>query len=165
MSNNKIADALDIEGGDVYFEDPTKKVKQEIVVTGNDEADDYILSRSTLRSITELGANALTEILTVAKTSQKARDYEVAADLIKTLADLTKNMKNLHKKEQTGRISHLENEAKNTIQGQGQIINVDRAIFVGTTAQLLHELRKKPTEIEINASAAPEAETNEKGEN
>jgi hypothetical protein len=140
MSNNKIADALDIDGADYTFEDPTKKVDQEIITTGDDESDDYKLSRSTLRSITSLGANALSEILTVAKSSQKARDYEVAADLIKTLAGLTTNMKNLHKKEQIGRMSNLDNE---NARGENNTFNVEKAVFVGTTAQLLHELKKK----------------------
>jgi len=149
MSNSTLADALGVDGADVFFEDPTKKVNQVVTKTGDDEGDDYVLSRSTLRSITELGANALTELLTVAKSSQKARDYEVVATLIKTLADLTKSMKDLHKKEQTGRVSNLENEQRND-----QHISIEKAVFVGTTAQLLHEMKKvkalppEPTVIE-----------------
>ncbi len=137
MSNGKIADALGVDGEDVYFDDPTKRVSVVTAKSGDDESDDYVLSRSTLRSITELGANALSELLTVAKSSQKARDYEVAAKLMDTLAGLSKSMKDLHKKEQTsGRISHLENEQNS------QTINIEKAVFTGTTAQLLAELKK-----------------------
>lgn len=137
MSNGKIADALGVDGEDVFFDDPTKRVAVVTEKTGDDEQDDYVLSRSTLRSITELGANALSELLTVAKTSQKARDYEVAAKLIDTLAGLAKGMKDLHKKEQTsGRVSNLDNEQN------GQTINIEKAVFTGTTAQLLAEMKK-----------------------
>jgi hypothetical protein len=137
MSNGKIADALGVDGEDVYFDDPTKRVAVVTAKSGDDESDDYVLSRSTLRSITELGANALSELLTVAKSSQKARDYEVAAKLMDTLAGLSKTMKDLHKKEQTnGRVSNLDNEQN------GQPINIEKAVFVGTTAQLLSELKK-----------------------
>jgi len=149
MSNGKIADALGVDGEDLFFDDPTKRVAVVTEKTGDDEKDDYVLSRSTLRSITELGANALSELLTVAKSSQKARDYEVAAKLIDTLAGLAKGMKDLHKKEQTnGRISNLENEQN------GQTVNIEKAVFVGTTAQLLAEMKKakalppEPTVIE-----------------
>ena len=141
MSDKNIADILGIHMQMDLFNDPTKKINQDITITGDDEKDDYTLSRSTLRSVTEVGANALSELLTVAKTSQKARDYEVAATMMKTLADLTKSMKDLHKVETNRRISNLENE------NQGHTINVDKAVFVGTTAQLLHELRKKPDPI------------------
>lgn len=137
MSTGKIADALGVDGEDVYFDDPTKRVAVVAAKTGDDESDDYVLSRSTLRSITELGANALSELLTVAKSSQKARDYEVAAKLMDTLAGLSKTMKDLHKKEQTnGRVSNLDNEQN------GRPINIEKAVFVGTTAQLLNELKK-----------------------
>jgi len=136
MSNSVFADVLDIDDEEYSFEDPTKKVNLVVVDTGDDENDDYTLSRSTLRAITTQGANALSELLTVAKTSQKARDYEVAAKLIDTLAALTKGMRDLHKKETSQRVSKLDGESDTNS------INIEKAVFVGTTSQLLHEIRK-----------------------
>lgn len=139
MSNEKIADVLGIAYMPETFIDETKQISQQVTVTGNDEKDDYYLSRSTLRSLAEVGANSLTELLAIAKTSQKARDYEVAATLIKTIADVTKDLKNLHKKETTnGKYTNTE-LLENTPDTN---INVDKAIFVGTTAQLLSTIKK-----------------------
>lgn len=146
MSNEKIADVLGITYTPELFIDQTKKINQELVTTGNDENDDYLLSRTTLRSLTEISANSISEILTIAKSSQKARDYEVAATLIKTVADLTKDLKSLHKKDpQNGK--HLNSEL---LENNSETnIMVDKAIFVGTTAQLLNTIKKTMKEESI----------------
>lgn len=132
MSHDKIADALGISNEVVPY-DEEKKIAVKKLDTGQDQIDDYVLSRSTLRSLIEVGANSLTELLTVAQSSQKARDYEVAAKMMDTLAGITKTMKDLHKKElDTSEISKVTNEN----------VSVDKAIFVGTTKDLMKALRE-----------------------
>ena len=131
MSHDKIADALGISNEVVPY-DEEKKIAVKKLDTGQDQID-YVLSRSTLRSLIEVGANSLTELLTVAQSSQKARDYEVAAKMMDTLAGITKTMKDLHKKElDTSEISKVTNEN----------VSVDKAIFVGTTKDLMKALRE-----------------------
>ena len=131
MSHDKIADALGISNEVVPY-DEEKKIAVNKLHTGQDQID-YVLSRSTLRSLIEVGANSLTELLTVAQSSQKARDYEVAAKMMDTLAGITKTMKDLHKKElDTSEISKVTNEN----------VSVDKAIFVGTTKDLMKALRE-----------------------
>ena len=132
MSHDKIADALGISNEVVPY-DEEKKITVKKLDTGQDQIDDYVLTRSTLRSLIEVGANSLTELLTVAQSSQKARDYEVAAKMMDTLAGITKTMKDLHKKElDTSEISKVTNEN----------VSVDKAIFVGTTKDLMKALRE-----------------------
>lgn len=132
MRHDKIADALGISNEVVPY-DEEKKIAVKKLDTGQDQIDDYVLSRSTLRSLIEVGANSLTELLTVAQSSQKARDYEVAAKMMDTLAGITKTMKDLHKKElDTSEISKVTNEN----------VSVDKAIFVGTTKDLMKALRE-----------------------
>ena len=148
MSHDKIADALGISNEIVPYEEE-KKIEVKKSDTGQDQIDDYVLSRSTLRSLVEVGANSLTELLVVAKSSQKARDYEVAAKMIDTIAGLTKTMKDLHKKEEQ-RISNLQNENNPTN------INVEQAVFVGTTSQLLKEIKNQQKSQVIDAEKVKE---------
>jgi hypothetical protein len=136
MSHDKIADALGISNEVVPY-DEEKKITVKKLDTGQDQIDDYVLTRSTLRSLIEVGANSLTELLTVAQSSQKARDYEVAAKMMDTLAGITKTMKDLHKKElDTSEISKVTNEN----------VSVDKAIFVGTTKDLMKALKEMKEE-------------------
>ena len=71
MSHDKIADALGISNEVVPY-DEEKKITVKKLDTGQDQIDDYVLTRSTLRSLIEVGANSLTELLTVAQSSQSA---------------------------------------------------------------------------------------------
>ena len=147
MSDEKIADTLGISNDLVPYEEKPI-VNIDTKETGSHETDDYNLARSTLRTSIENGAVALGELLTVARSSQKARDYEVAATIIKTLADVTKTLKDMHDKPIEKRINNLDAENQ---QGT-QTVNIDKAVFVGTTAQLLKELKKTMKEEENNGT-------------
>jgi hypothetical protein len=72
------------------------------------------------------------QLLQVANASEHPRAYEVAAGLIKNLADLNKDLLEIQKrrKDLTGESA---NPAKN--------INVDKAVFVGSTTELVKFLK------------------------
>jgi hypothetical protein len=72
------------------------------------------------------------QLLQVANASEHPRAYEVAAGLIKNLADLNKDLLEIQKrrKDLTG---ESVNPAKN--------INVDKAVFVGSTTELVKFLK------------------------
>jgi hypothetical protein len=71
--------------------------------------------------------------LHVAKESEHPRAYEVAAALIKNLSDLNKDLLEVQKrkKDLTGESQNAKN------------INVDKAIFVGSTTELVKFLKNK----------------------
>lgn len=132
MSHDKIADALGIPNEIVPFEEE-KRVEIVKADTGRDAMDDYILNRSTIRSLVQVSSNSLTELLTVARSSQKARDYEVAAKMVDTIANLTKTLKDLHKKD-------IDTDQVPKVQADN--VTVDKAIFVGTTKELMEKIKE-----------------------
>lgn len=95
---------------------------------------DYEYARGNLISIIEKGNEALTGILDVAGMSQHPRSYEVAANLIKTMAEVNKDLLDLTKKkmDMTGEI--------------GTPKTINNNLFVGSTAELQKLLKKNGDE-------------------
>ena len=58
---------------------------------------DYMTVRKNLREIIMTGADAIDSVLTVAKESDSPRAYEVVAQLIKAVADVNKDLLEIHK--------------------------------------------------------------------
>lgn len=100
----------------------------------NDNPDaDY--SRANYYNLIEKGNEALEGILEVAKESQHPRAYEVAANMIKNLSDVTEKLMILQKQQQ-------ELKPKDELAGPTNV-NVDKAIFIGSTAELLKQLKNE----------------------
>jgi hypothetical protein len=91
---------------------------------------DADFSRSTYYNLIEKGSEAIDGILEVAKESQHPRAYEVAATLIKNMSDVTEKLMVLQKQKK-----ELSGETAPTN------VNVDKAIFVGSTADLLKKIK------------------------
>ena len=96
----------------------------------NPDAD---YSRSNYYNLIEKGNEALEGILEVAKESQHPRAYEVAANMIKNLSDVTEKLMILQKQQQ---------ELKPKEQAPTNIA-IDKAVFVGSTAELLKKLKNE----------------------
>ena len=101
----------------------------------NGENPDADYSRSNYYNLIEKGNEALEGILEVAKESQHPRAYEVAANMIKNLSDVTEKLMILQKPQQ-------ELRPKDELAGPTNI-NVDKAVFVGSTAELLRQLKNE----------------------
>lgn len=99
----------------------------------NPDAD---YSRANYYNLIEKGNEALDGILEVAKESQHPRAYEVAANMIKNLSDVTEKLMILQKQQQ-------ELRPKEEQQAGPTNINVDKAVFVGSTAELLRQLKNE----------------------
>jgi hypothetical protein len=84
MKQDKIASFLDIEP-------MTEKPKQEVIPPSK-ENDDYEYARRNLYDVIEKGADALEEIIDIAKQSESARAFEVATNLMKTMVDANKDL-------------------------------------------------------------------------
>lgn len=138
-----LSDALGID-----HEEPPKK--QEVVpyepveIEGEDHQDaDYRLVRDTLRNLIEKGNDALEDISHIAKQNESARGFEVVANLIKTVGETSKDLYNLQKMK---RDLKEPDPATDPRKKGSDHINVESAVFVGSTAELLAAIKKKQEE-------------------
>jgi len=115
--------------------EPVKK--QEVIPVQvepqNDTQTDYDLSRQTIRNLVRKGEEALDELLFVAKQSESPRAYEVVAGMIKNISEVTKELIDLQKK-----MKELNEDNPKSSSG----VNVQNAVFVGSTAELQKLLRQ-----------------------
>lgn len=100
-----------------------------------DQAEDYKLARRTFRSLIDKGNSAIEDLTDLARQSESPRAYEVLATLMKTVGDTTKDLYDLQKK-----TKDLMKEDKSRPQDE-QRINVEKAVFVGSTAELLKKVK------------------------
>ena len=97
--NEKIANELDMELQEETKEIEVKKMENTSLVKPLEDSDeDYKSVRSNLYSIISKGNNAIDGILEVAQEGDSPRAYEVAAQMIKTVAEANKDLLDLHKK-------------------------------------------------------------------
>ena len=106
-------------------------VKTEGVIKPNDVNKDYDYTRGNLYSLIEKGQEAINGIMEVAGETARPRAYEVAGQLIKSVADTTDKLADLHKK-----VKDIEDDNSKT---QGNVTN--NALFVGSTAELQKMLK------------------------
>ena len=112
---------------------PVVKKEQKIVPVGDDDVDkDYAYQRQNFYSLVERGQDAIDGILDIAKESEHPRTYEVAGQLIKTVAEVTEKLGDLQEK-----MKKLKDVPNNTPK------NVTNALFVGSTAELQKMLKGK----------------------
>ena len=92
---------------------------------------DYDYTRGNLYSLIEKGQEAINGIMEVAGETPTPRAYEVAGQLIKTVADTTDKLADLHKK-----VKDIEADNPKT---QSTVTN--NALFVGSTSELSKMLK------------------------
>lgn len=105
--------------------------KQQAVVPQNSAKADFDYSRLNYYNLIERGNEALDGIMQVAKESQHPRAYEVAGNMLKNLSDMT------------DKLLQLQNQMKQ-LEGQKQQetnVTVEKAVFVGSTADLLKKIK------------------------
>jgi hypothetical protein len=85
------------------------------------------------------GTEAIDDMLAIARQSEKARDFEVAGNMIKTVVDASKELLEVQKK-------------MRDITGKKETVtqNIKNAVFVGSTTELLKAMKdiKKNESIE-----------------
>jgi hypothetical protein len=121
--NQTLSEVLDVEpigSTELLPAQPVTKV--------DDDAD---FARENIRTLIEKGNLAVDGILHVAKESEHPRAYEVAANLIKNLSDLNKDLMEIQKRKR---------DLAPQSQRSGDI-NVDKAVFVGSTTELVKFLK------------------------
>jgi len=140
----KLSDSLGIDHNvEVVKTEPKEVVVYEPVVEQEDQDEDYRLVRNTLRNLIEKGNDALEDISTIARQNESARGFEVVANLIKTVGETSKDLYNLQKMK---RDLKEPDPATDPRKKGSDHINVEQAVFVGSTAELLTALKKKQEE-------------------
>lgn len=136
--NDKLSELLDVEPIEMEIE-IVKEVSEVPVVYEPDNAvnTDTDFARKNIKSLIEKGTDAIDEILQVAKHSEHPRAYEVAANFIKSMADLNKDLLEIQKR-------------KNDLQGikgkgPNNDVNIEKALFVGSTSELMKLIKKEET--------------------
>jgi hypothetical protein len=122
--NEKLSEALEIE---------PIPITTEIVEVKDTVEDDAEFARQNLRDLIEKGNDAADHIISVAKQSDHPRAFEVVAGMLKNLADMNKDLLEVQKRKQD-----LQPKTTNNTQN----LNIDKAVFVGSTAELLKQLKE-----------------------
>ena len=122
--NNKLSEALQIE---------PIPVTTELIEVKDAVEDDAEFARQNLRDLIEKGNDAADHIISVAKQSDHPRAFEVVAGMLKNLADMNKDLLEVQKRKQD-----LQPKVTNNTQN----LTIDKAVFVGSTAELLKQLKE-----------------------
>jgi hypothetical protein len=133
MNNNyeDIGKALNIESSIVEVEKSIEKV--DIVPSKPDDIrKDYEYTRANLYSLIEKGQEAINGIMELAGEGGSPRAYEVAGQLIKSVADTTDKLIDLQKK--------LKDVQEDTVKSPSSVTN--NALFVGSTSELSKILKQ-----------------------
>ena len=115
-----------------------EQLPAEVIPAAGTERDieyDYEYSRITHRDLIEKGTDALDGILKVAKESQHPRAYEVAGNILKNLSDMTDKLMVLQEKKKSLKSEDEDKTPKS--------ITVEKAVFVGSTSDLLKKVRQE----------------------
>lgn len=113
---------------------PAEQEVKPLVKVPDNAQQDFDYARLTHYELIEKGNEALHGIMQVAKESQHPRAYEVAATMIKNLSDMTDKLMLLQKQKK---------ELEGNKQEQPTQVNVDKAVFVGSTADLLKKIKNE----------------------
>jgi hypothetical protein len=101
------------------------------------------------------GGEAVEDLLLVAKETNSAYAYEVASALIRTMAEVNKDLLDIHKKVKS-------------IEGEGTVKNTsitNNSLFVGSTKELQEIMKQKRNEIQSQVIEAEVIEIEEREEN
>jgi len=129
--NDNLSEIFDIEPMEQPEVLPAVKPTTEVVASDEIETD-AALARKNIKGLLDKGGAAIDNLLLVAQESEHPRAYEVAANFIKTLGDLNKDLLEIKKQKQSLRPVEINNQS----------INVEKAVFVGSTAELLKQIRE-----------------------
>lgn len=119
-------------------------------IQGLELDNDFERSRKNLASLLEIGTDALTNALYVAKQSDDPDAFQTVSNMIKQLADVNEQVLNLHLKHQKHKMA---TEEKIIQQTSGPQTVTNNAIFVGNNAELLKLIKNNGV---INATTEAE---------
>jgi hypothetical protein len=133
MKNNydSINEALNVSSDIVSVDNYEEKI--DIIKSETDDIQkDYEYTRANLYSLIEKGQEAINGIMELAGEGGSPRAYEVAGQLIKSVADTTDKLIDLQKK--------LKDVGEETKKTTNNVTN--NAVFVGSTSELSKLLKQ-----------------------
>jgi len=144
--DDKLASVLGIQNDIVPTEKPVKAISVRVPepvhpLTQEDPhaANDFSEVRKNLKELIDVGKSALDGIMQVASEGESPRAYEVAAIIMRQIADANSSLIDLHKRVKD--IRHVAAHEKQTAQ---TITN--NAIYLGSTKDLQEYLKLQKEE-------------------
>ena len=133
MSNidDKLNEVLNI-AADVLPATTQQENTELVIPLDKDPDSDFETGRENLYKLLDKGNDAIDGILALAKEGEHPRAYEVAGQLIKTVADVSKDL--LELQEKLKKIKGVADKGPK---------NVTNALFVGSTTELQKLLKDK----------------------
>ena len=129
----KLNDILDIADDIIDIDEPKEiQIAPQVKTDTTDLTSDYDFSREQYHNIIEKGNEALVELLTIAKEGEQPRAFEVATQLMNSLAATTKELLILQK-------------TKKEVEGTSKPTKNENNLFIGSTSELqkLLDMKKK----------------------
>jgi hypothetical protein len=130
-SYDSLNDTFNTDSVEVNAITKKDKEKSNIQKLTDDVSKDYDYTRGNLYSLIEKGQEAINGIMEVAGETASPRAYEVAGQLIKSVADSTDKLMDLQKK-----VKEIDEDNPKT---QNTVTN--NALFVGSTSELSKMLK------------------------
>ena len=126
--NKNLSEIFDIEPVEETVPIQTMPV---VVETSDVVETDTNYARENIRTLIDTGNKALNDLAYVANQSESPRAYEVLANMMKNLTEMNKDLLQLQK---TKRELAPQSEA-------AKGANIDKAVFVGSTTELLKMIK------------------------
>jgi hypothetical protein len=130
-TNEKLSEIFDVEPIPLEVQEPQKETVP--IEFSNPIESDTEIARQNIKDLLQKGSKAVDELAVVARDSQHPRAYEVMATLIKNMSDLNKDLLEIQKRKKDLMV---------TSQNKAGDVNVEKALFVGSTAELMKLLKK-----------------------
>ena len=126
--NKNLSEIFDIEPVE---ETPPVQTMPVVVETSDIVETDSNYARENIKTLIDTGNKALNDLAYVANQSESPRAYEVLANMMKSLTEMNKDLLQLQK---TKRELAPQSEA-------AKGVNIDKAVFVGSTTELLKMIK------------------------
>jgi hypothetical protein len=131
--NANLSDIFDVEP----IREEEKTMLLPVTVEDSDPINsDADFARNNIRELVTQGNQAVDELMLIARDGQHPRAFEVLSGLMKNLADMNKDLLEIQKRKKD---LVPKAESQNNL-------NIDKAVFVGSTAELVKMLKTQKQE-------------------
>jgi hypothetical protein len=131
--NANLSEIFDVEP---IREEPQVETLPAVVEYADPVNADADFARNNIRELVTQGNQAVNELMLIARDGQHPRAFEVLSGLMKNLADMNKDLLEIQKRKKD---LVPKAEAQNNL-------NIDKAVFVGSTAELVKMLKTQKQE-------------------
>jgi hypothetical protein len=131
--NANLSEIFDVEP---IKEEPKVETLPAVVEYADPVNADADFARNNIRELVTQGNQAVNELMLIARDGQHPRAFEVLSGLMKNLADMNKDLLEIQKRKKD---LVPKAEAQNNL-------NIDKAVFVGSTAELVKMLKTQKQE-------------------